>query len=240
MPTERMAPPPGASPPMRMTASWSGSNDPTAYKSVTRRSVPNGELPSDPQQTDRQAPTRHRNYAKSPSCNSSSRSEPDRRRRDEERPQQRPTLSARQRGIGVLGYRARSVEIPHDDGVDLLIKRLDPRNRPVDEFAGRDLTAGESLYQLPGRTVRQPCRVPLRPHNRQSGRGCRGLRVSFHEAPRGCIRRHPKLNPRRGSNLGVPHCLADGFRRGKIGPPPPQALRIWHIANDMLVTSKVR
>src|SRR5580704_2863463 len=70
---------------MRMTASWSGSNDPTAYKSVTRRSVPNGELPSDPQQTDRQAPTRHRNYAKSPSCNSSSRSEPDRRRRDEER-----------------------------------------------------------------------------------------------------------------------------------------------------------
>src|ERR1700731_280026 len=85
MPTERMGPPPGASPPMRMTASWSGSNDPTAYKSVTRRSVPNGELRSDPQQTDRQAPTRHRNYAKSPSCNSSSRSEPDRRRRDEER-----------------------------------------------------------------------------------------------------------------------------------------------------------
>ena len=32
---------------MRMTASWSGSNDPTVYKSVTRRSVPNGELPSD-------------------------------------------------------------------------------------------------------------------------------------------------------------------------------------------------
>ena len=41
-----MGPPPGASPrvkpvgegptPMRMTASWSGSNDPTAYKSVTR------------------------------------------------------------------------------------------------------------------------------------------------------------------------------------------------------------
>src|SRR5437660_2929602 len=32
-----MDPPPGASPPMRMTASWSGSNDPTAYKSVARR-----------------------------------------------------------------------------------------------------------------------------------------------------------------------------------------------------------
>src|SRR5215471_5020225 len=32
-----MDPPPGASPPMRMTASWLGSNDPTAYKSVARR-----------------------------------------------------------------------------------------------------------------------------------------------------------------------------------------------------------
>src|SRR5215472_12649293 len=53
MPTDRMGPPPGALPPMRMTASWSGSNDPAVYKSVTRRSVPNGELPSDPQQTDR-------------------------------------------------------------------------------------------------------------------------------------------------------------------------------------------
>src|SRR4029077_407700 len=36
MPTERMGPPPGASPPMRMTASWSGSNDPTAYKCAAR------------------------------------------------------------------------------------------------------------------------------------------------------------------------------------------------------------
>src|SRR5215471_8675207 len=68
MPTDRMGPPPGASPPMRMTASWSGSNDPTAYKSVTRRSVPNGELPSDPQQTDRQPPDQTRSYAKSPPC----------------------------------------------------------------------------------------------------------------------------------------------------------------------------
>ena len=53
MPTDRMGPPPGASPPMRMTASWSGSHDPAVYKSVTRRSVPDGELPSDPQQTDK-------------------------------------------------------------------------------------------------------------------------------------------------------------------------------------------
>src|SRR4029077_6722589 len=37
MPTERMGPPPGASPPMRMIASWSGSNDPTVYKSVAGR-----------------------------------------------------------------------------------------------------------------------------------------------------------------------------------------------------------
>ena len=64
MPTRRMDPPPAASSPMRMTASWSGSNDPTAYKSVARRSVPNGELPSDPQHTGRQAPIRHRSYAK--------------------------------------------------------------------------------------------------------------------------------------------------------------------------------
>jgi hypothetical protein len=60
MPTERMGPPPGASPPMRMTASWSGSNDPTAYKSVARNAPK--ELPSDPQH--RQAPTRARSYAK--------------------------------------------------------------------------------------------------------------------------------------------------------------------------------
>src|SRR5215470_12004133 len=72
MPTDRMGPPPGASPPMRMIASWSGSNDPTAHKSVARRSVPNGELPSDPQHTGRQAPIRHRSYAKSPSRSSSS------------------------------------------------------------------------------------------------------------------------------------------------------------------------
>ena len=49
MPTKRMGPPPGASPPMRMTASWSGSNDPTVYKSAARRCAPNGELPSDSQ-----------------------------------------------------------------------------------------------------------------------------------------------------------------------------------------------
>jgi hypothetical protein len=47
-----MGPPPGASPPMRMTASWSGSNDPTAYESVARRYAHFGELPSDSQQTD--------------------------------------------------------------------------------------------------------------------------------------------------------------------------------------------
>src|SRR6201996_3876339 len=45
MPTERMGPPPGASPPMRMTASWSGSNDPTVYKSVARRCTPMASSP---------------------------------------------------------------------------------------------------------------------------------------------------------------------------------------------------
>ena len=57
MPTERMGPPPGASPPMRMTASWSGSNDPTEYKSVARRCTPMASFPSDPQQTDRHRQT---------------------------------------------------------------------------------------------------------------------------------------------------------------------------------------
>ena len=42
MPTERMGPPPGASPPMRMTASWSGSNDPTEYKCAARDPRPMG------------------------------------------------------------------------------------------------------------------------------------------------------------------------------------------------------
>jgi len=45
MPTERMGPPPGASPPMRMTASWSGSNNPTAYKSVAPSSAPMASSP---------------------------------------------------------------------------------------------------------------------------------------------------------------------------------------------------
>jgi len=49
---------------MRMTASWSGSTDPTAYKSVARKMCPNGELPSDSQQTDLQVPTRHRGMRK--------------------------------------------------------------------------------------------------------------------------------------------------------------------------------
>src|SRR5271167_4788421 len=65
MPTERMGPPPGASPPMRMTASWSGSNDPTVYKSVATKMCPTGELPSDPQQTDR-SPSRRRAVQKAP------------------------------------------------------------------------------------------------------------------------------------------------------------------------------
>ena len=45
MPTERMGPPPGALPPMRMTASWSGSNHPTAYKFVARRCAPMASSP---------------------------------------------------------------------------------------------------------------------------------------------------------------------------------------------------
>src|SRR5271169_5203484 len=47
MPTERMGPPPGASSPMRMTASWSGSE--WTYRIQVRdvKMRRNGELPSD-------------------------------------------------------------------------------------------------------------------------------------------------------------------------------------------------
>ena len=63
MPTNRMGPPPGASPPMRMTASWSGSNHPTAYKSVARRRAPKASSPRIPNTpTDRHRPPR--SYAK--------------------------------------------------------------------------------------------------------------------------------------------------------------------------------
>src|SRR5215472_8919868 len=70
MPTERMGPPPGASPPMRMTASWSGSTDPTAYKSVARRCAP---MASSPRILNRPTGTSQTpRYAKSPSRSSSS------------------------------------------------------------------------------------------------------------------------------------------------------------------------
>src|SRR5438552_6685994 len=68
-----MGPPPGASPPMRMTASWSGSNHPTAYKSVARRCAPMASSPRIPQQTDRQPPTRPPKLCKKPCRSSSSR-----------------------------------------------------------------------------------------------------------------------------------------------------------------------
>src|SRR5580693_4876763 len=69
MPTERMGPPPGASPPMRMTASWSGSNDPTEYKCAARDPRP---MASSPRILRRQATVRRRSFAKSPCrCSSS-------------------------------------------------------------------------------------------------------------------------------------------------------------------------
>src|SRR5882724_7308492 len=77
MPTERMGPPPGASPPMRMTASWSGSKRTDRIQVCGARSAPNGELPSDPPQTG----TVRRRSCGSPCRRSSSLREPDRRRR---------------------------------------------------------------------------------------------------------------------------------------------------------------
>jgi hypothetical protein len=60
-----MGPPPGALPPMRMTASWSGSNDPTAYKFAARDIRAQWRAPLG-SATDRQAPSTRRSYAKSP------------------------------------------------------------------------------------------------------------------------------------------------------------------------------
>src|ERR1700722_14160722 len=47
MPTARMGPPPGALPPMRMTASWSGSKRTYRIQVCGAKMRPNGELPSD-------------------------------------------------------------------------------------------------------------------------------------------------------------------------------------------------
>ena len=47
MPTERMGPPPGALPPMRMTASWSGSDRTYRIQVGGAKMRPNGKLPSD-------------------------------------------------------------------------------------------------------------------------------------------------------------------------------------------------
>jgi hypothetical protein len=58
-----MGPPPGASPPMRMTASWSGSNDPTAYESVARRYA---HLASSPRILNRPTRTPNRTLMQSP------------------------------------------------------------------------------------------------------------------------------------------------------------------------------
>jgi hypothetical protein len=58
MPTDRMGPPPGASPPMRMTASWSGS---ISYRiQVCGTKIAQWRAPlGSPQPTDRQPPIRH-------------------------------------------------------------------------------------------------------------------------------------------------------------------------------------
>jgi hypothetical protein len=58
---------------------------------------------------------------------------------------QRPTFAARERGISIVSCRACPVEVAHNDGVDLWIKRLDTRNRVVDKLAGGDPPRGEGL-----------------------------------------------------------------------------------------------
>jgi hypothetical protein len=59
MPTERIGPPPGALPPMRMTASWSGSKRTYRIQVCGTKMRPIASSPSDPPRSDRQPPTRH-------------------------------------------------------------------------------------------------------------------------------------------------------------------------------------
>src|SRR6516225_11781987 len=68
MPTERMGPPAGALPPMRMTASWLGPEVDLQNTSLSRQQMRQWRAPSDPQQT---APSDAKANAKSP-CRSSS------------------------------------------------------------------------------------------------------------------------------------------------------------------------
>src|SRR5271155_203643 len=56
MPIERMGPPPGALPPMRMTASWSGSERTYRIQVRGAKRRRNGELPSDLNGTHRHRP----------------------------------------------------------------------------------------------------------------------------------------------------------------------------------------
>ena len=165
MPTDRMGPPPGASPPMRMIASWSGSNDPTAYKSVARRSVPNGELPSDPQHTGRQAPIRHRSYAKA-------RLAVHRRSACSGVKALRNTSAARRQAaklcyrFGPLTPSARSANLIAGDGDEERLSRseLKTANKPKDHLTGKAPYRFEScsLQQRVGRTSQPRGSRPLK------------------------------------------------------------------------------
>src|ERR1700741_1635805 len=59
MPTGRMGPPPGALPPMRMIASWSGSKRTYRIQVCGTKMCPTASSPSDPPRSDTQPPTRH-------------------------------------------------------------------------------------------------------------------------------------------------------------------------------------
>jgi hypothetical protein len=52
-------------------------------------------------------------------------------------------LAAGERRISIVSCRACPVEIAHHDSVDLLIKRLDTRNRTVDKLTGGETPVGE-------------------------------------------------------------------------------------------------
>src|SRR5262249_28344476 len=135
---------------MRMTASWSGSNDPTEYKSVARRCAPNGELPSDPS-TDRQTATdQTRSYAKSPSCRSSSLRVLRRQGAAKHKPARRQAAKLCYR-FGPLPPSARSANLIAGDGTK---NGFPAPNKEPTKNQNHDLT-GKAPYKFESRSLRQ-------------------------------------------------------------------------------------
>src|SRR2546423_1020184 len=56
-------------------------------------------------------------------------------------------------GVGGIGGGAGTVEIAHDDSVNLAVERLDAVNRGIDQLARGDLPVDERFHQLAGAAI---------------------------------------------------------------------------------------